>query len=160
MTRHVRQIGLAILLSLAVPATDSVAATSQRNLAGYDKLGFDYTKSTEPANLDRQLQNFILTHWKQHRRAFVVVRIITMAGKDLADITKQIFVEPDRNGSWCIRGAVDAEVSPLRWVPASQRKPPKHVRAQFEAVSVDWIFDHDRKLLALKDSSGKVVDVL
>jgi hypothetical protein len=160
MTRHVRQIGLAILLGLAVSATDGVAATSQRNVTGYDKLGFDYTKSTEPANLDRQLQKFIYAHWQQHRRAFVVIRIIALADPHRADITKLLFVEPAKDGSWCVRGEVEADVSPLRWVPASQRTPPKHVTTQFEAVSVDWVFEHDRKSLVLKDRSGKAVDTL
>jgi hypothetical protein len=155
MKGNIRRIGWAAVLGLMIPAAVSTAAL-ERDLSGYDKLAFDYTTSTAPALLDRQLQNFIYTHWKQRRRAFALVKIITLDGKNRVDIVKQLFVEPARNGSWCIRGMMEASLSELRWVPASQRKPPRQMAAQFEAVSAEWA-GGDRHLV-LKDKTGKMVD--
>ena len=76
----------------------------------------------------------------------------------MVNMTKQLFIEPLRNGSWCVHGEVEAAISPLKWAPASQRKPARHVTAQFEAVSVEWT-GADRHLV-LKDKTGKVVDSL
>jgi hypothetical protein len=79
-----------------------------------------------------------------------------MEGRDQEDITKQLFIEPGRDGSWCVHGTVEAAISELRWVPASQKKPARHVAVQYEAVSVERA--SAERPLVLKDKTGKVVD--
>src|ERR1051326_2350133 len=84
-------------------------STPQRDLSGYDKAVADYAHSYQIAAVQADLENFILTHWRQRRRGFVLVRLVTPQGKDLLNITEQLFIEPLKSGSWCIRGAVQIE---------------------------------------------------
>ena len=73
-------------------------------------------------------------------------------------MTKRLFIEPAKDGSWCVHGEVQSEVAPLQWMPASQRKPPQPVTRQFEAVSVEKAGGDQH--LVLKDKAGNVVDTI
>jgi hypothetical protein len=134
------------------------APTRQRDLTGYDKAVADYTNSSQPFVVTRDLQDFVWIHWKQHRRAYVVVRSLTAEGKEMVNMTKRLFIEPGKDGSWCVHGEVQSEVAPLRWMPASQRKTPQAVTRQFEAVSIEKAGGDQH--LVLKDKSGNVVDTI
>jgi hypothetical protein len=115
MKARIARFGLTTLLYLFVPATVDAAGPPHRDLAGYDKVGVDYTHSQEPVVLDRGLRNFVYDHWKQRRRAFILIRSLTAEGRDMVDMTKQLFIEPGKDRSWCVHGAVEAAVSELRW---------------------------------------------
>jgi hypothetical protein len=74
----------------------------------------------------------------------------------MANVTEQLFIEPLKNGSWCIRGSVQIDLTELRWAPASERKPARQLTAQFEGVSLEvgGTYRH----LILKDKAGKTID--
>jgi hypothetical protein len=136
----------------------NAASTGQRDPTGYDKAVADYIHSSQPFVVTRDLQDFVWIHWTRHRRAYVVVRSVTAEGQQMINMTKRLFIEPARDGSWCVHGEIMSEVVPLRWMPASQKQPPQSVTRQFEAVSVEKV-GGDRHLV-LKDKTGNVVDTI
>ena len=154
MTRTVLCAEVLIALSLSGRAS----ATPQRDLTGYDKAVADYIHSSQPFVVTRDLQHFVWIHWTQHRRAYVMVRSSTAEGQEMINMTKLLFIEPRRDGSWCIHGEIQSEVSPLRWMPASQKKTPKAVTRQYEAVSVEKVGGDQH--LVLKDKTGSAVDTI
>jgi hypothetical protein len=149
-------VQLALMVFLVDLELSRGAATVRRDLTGYDKAVADYAHSFQPSYVGADLANFIWTHWKQRRRGYVLVRLVTPQGKELLDITEQLFIEPSKNGSWCIHGVTEIDITELRWVPASQEKPPRHVKTEFEGVSLEWggTYRH----LILKDKAGKEID--
>ncbi len=153
LSRHIVCASLVVLFLLP---TRSGSLASQRNLAGYDKAVADYTHSFQLSFVEADLTNFIWTHWQQRRRGFVLVRLATPQGRESLDITERLFIEPLRNGSWCIHGLTEIEITELRWAPASQRKPPRDVKTEFEGISLEWggTYRH----LILKDKDGKEID--
>ena len=136
----------------------SAAPTRNRDLTGYDRAVADYIHSSQPFVVTRDLQSFLWMHWTQHRRAYIVVRSVTAEGKDMVNMTKQLFIEPNKAGSWGIHGEIQSEVTPLRWMPASQRKPPHTVTQQFDAISVEKAGGDQH--LVLKDRAGNIVDTI
>jgi hypothetical protein len=145
-----------VLFGLVASVRVAGAPTPRRDLSGYDKAVADYTHSFQPSFVQGDLENFVWTHWKQRRRGFVLVKLVTPQGKDMANITEELFIEPANKDSWCIHGSVQIELTELRWAPASQRKPARHVTAQFEGASLEWggTYRH----LILKDKMGNVID--
>lgn len=132
-------------------------ATHQRDLTGYDKAVADFIHDP-PGVVNPSLQDFVWLHWKQHRRGYVLIRYRTAEGKDIVNAIKQLFIEPLKDGTWTVRGDIEGETEPLRWAPASQRKPPSRFTRNFEAVSVERV-GADQHVI-LKDKAGNVVDSL
>jgi hypothetical protein len=147
-----------ILVAFLGLAVTSGGSARQRDLTGYEKAVADFIHSAAPAVVLRDLQDFVWTHWKQRRRGYVLIRSVTAEGQEMVNMTKQLFIESLKDGSWCVHGEIQAAVAPLRWMPASQRKPPKSVVRHFEAVSVEKVGGDQH--LVLKDKNGNVVDTI
>jgi|ERR1700693_2068474 len=133
------------------------AATHARDLTGYEKAVADYTHSFQPSYVEYDAQNFVWIHWKQRRPAFLYVRLFTILDETKADITTRLYIDPLRNGSCRVRELIEADVSELRWKPASQAKPAKHVSLQFEGAALEW---GRGRYLILKDSGGRPIPLL
>src|ERR1700722_6225111 len=127
------------LVAFVGVAIISGSPARKRDLTGYEKAVADFINSAAPAVVLRDLQDFVWTHWTQRRRGYVLVRSVTADGQEMVNMTKQLFIEALKDGFLCVHGEIQAEVAPLKWMPASRRKPPKSVVRQFEAVSVEKV---------------------
>ena len=156
MTRFTALSGWFISFGVCT-ATIAAPLASQQDLRAYGRLAVDYSKTPYILDSERQVQNFVWRHWNQRRRGYVVFTIRTLEG-DVA--TTHLFIEPAKQGYWHVRGIVYGFYSDRFLRNNVPKRPDTHAVTKFEAVSVDWVFDHDRKFLALKGRSGKVIDPL
>ncbi len=147
-----RAIFLALVIfPLAVPAS------AQRDLSKYDKLGpLVSSKGPYVKDIEDKVQHFVWQHWKQHRPGYIVFTVHTLEGEPT---TSHLFIEPARDGTWHIRGALYHVQSDRLFDNDPQKKPDKQVTTRFDAVSAEWVSDRGRYIV-LKDRSGKVVDSL
>jgi hypothetical protein len=146
-----------IVVIVFVASTVVGASTRQRDLTGYDKAVADFLH--DPSGVvNPALQEFVWLHWKQRRSGYVLVRSRTAEGKEIVNMIKRLYIEPSKDGTWCVHGDIESEVSPLRWLPTSQRKPPTRVTRHFEAISVERVGSDQH--VVLKDRAGNVVDSL
>jgi hypothetical protein len=124
---------VALMLALA---TTAGAAESR----GFDKLGPLKAPPLGVRDLLRRVRVFAATHWKEHRRGYVVY---TLHAPPDEPITGELRIEPSADGRWHIRGS-------------SHTFRSGRLVHSFDAVSLRY-YDH---YLYFHDQSGRNVGML
>lgn len=147
-----------VILITWLAATSGIAASSGRNLRGYDTLGpLDYGMIRDSGETQRAVQDFVMKHWIERRRGHVIFTT-PIGGGDV--INTELFVEPAGDGSWHVCGTQSGALSD-RFGRKTEKPPKLPVAKTFKAISVTWAWDLSRgSVLLLKDKEGNVVAVM
>lgn len=88
-----------LIATVLLLTASSIAATVP---PGYDTLGPIASPPLKSDQLLRRVRSFIVKHWEQHRRGYIVY---TMHLPNEAPFTGTFYIEPAADGIWHIRGA-------------------------------------------------------